>query len=145
MDYAASDVKALRSQLRALGGSDVLAVGQLPADVVLCWTKQIEGNLDAVLTGKRRIHYLKRHPEVGPIEEWVLYTLLDPDEVHRNRADGTMAIFYRQLDDTHYVRVAAVMQESPNKLKHSVLSARIAGEEEVEKEQPRRVWWRTKR
>ena len=72
-------------------------------------TSEVEGNRDVVLTGRQRAHYLARHPEMAAWEGHLAATVLDPDEVQRNRADPAMAIFYRQVDERHYLRATVVM------------------------------------
>jgi len=104
------------------------------------WTDQTEGNRDVVLTGKQRAHYLARHPDTAQLEGFIPDAVLGPDEVHRNRYDPAMAIFYKIIDSTRYVRVAVLMQLSPGELKHSVLSYRLARQREVEHNLERIVW-----
>jgi len=100
------------------------------------------GNQAIVLIGNRRFHYLERHPEMYTWEEWLAATVLDPDEVHRNRHDSQVALFYRRLDGEHYLRVAVLMQPSKGALLHSILSYRLARVDEVIEKADRRVWRR---
>ena len=93
-----------------------------------------------VLIGNRRFHYLERHPEMYTWEGLLVATVFDPDEVHRNRHDPHVALFYRRLDEDHYLRVAVLMQPRKNVLKHSILSYRLARVSEVIEQSERRVW-----
>lgn len=126
--------------IQALGEGDVQIIGDLPEEIVAIWTKQVEGNRPIVLTGNRRIHYLEQHPDVAEWESQLPACVLDPDEIHRNRSDWQMAIFYKQLNNRHFLRVAVLMQESPGRLKHSVISARRARIEDVLDGRCRLVW-----
>lgn len=132
----------LHELLLALGALDVLIVGRLNRDIVEQWTADTEGNLDVVVTGKQRQHYLARHPEMIALEPHLQETLLDPECVHSNRSDQMMAIFYRRVSDTHYLRVAVLMQAGPGLLKHSVMSYRLAAAREIEKNVGRCRWKR---
>jgi hypothetical protein len=129
-------------QVRGLGESDVLSVGQLHERIVREWTEQTDGNLDVVLTGKQRGHYLARHPETVSLEALIRAAVLDPDEVHRNRYDPAMAIFYRRIGERRYVRVAVLMQVATGWRKHSILSYRRAKAEELARNKDRVVWRR---
>gem|GEM_PF-3992183 len=125
-----SSEDSLLLMLQTLEEPHVLLIGQLHEDIVGIWTTLVEDNRNVVLTAKCRLHYLERHPEIAGHEPTLCAALLDPDEIHRNKKDWQMGIFYKKLEDgEHYLRVAVCMQESPGRQKHSVLSARIAGEE----------------
>jgi hypothetical protein len=89
-------------------------------------------NLEVVLTGERRRHYLTDHPEMAQHEDELRRVILNPDKVHRNRKDLHTAIFYRRLDDDYFLRVAVVLQPKAGELKHSVFSFRLAKQKEVE-------------
>lgn len=141
---AAVAVKAetMLQRIRGLTDVDVLPIGLLRHDIVALWADDAEGNLGAVLTGRQRGPYLFRHPEMESLETVIVDAVLNPDEVHRNKRDPMMAMFYQRFDETHYVRVAVLMQARPNERKHSILSYRLAGEEEVQNNQHRRAWKR---
>lgn len=131
--------ETLLRAIRSLDERQVLRIGHLHATIVAHWSREAEDNTEIILTGKQRAHYLERHPETADLEIWLGDALLDPDEVHRNRFDPAIAIFYRRIDPEHYVRVAALMQETASTLKHSVLSYRVAGRREVERNRARAV------
>lgn len=128
--------------LGTLGELDVLTLGELRREIVEQWTVEVEGNLEIVITGKQRQHYIARHPEMAELERHLQETVLDPAYVHGNRSDQDMAIFYRRLSDGHFLRVAVRMQARPGLFKHSVLSYRLAGAREVEKNMERCRWKR---
>jgi len=123
----------LITKIQNLSSDQVIILGNLNPNVVSKWTTSTNNNLELVLTGKQRIHYLDRHPEMTKLEPFLLDTVLSPDEVHRNAKDEMMALFYRKVDNDHYMRVAVLLQEVPNEKKHSIMSFRIATEKEVEK------------
>jgi len=110
------------SRIEELGNSGVVVIGALREDIVGLWTADVSGNCSVVLTGRRRAHYLARHPDMAIWERILLATLLDPDEVHRNREDPRVAIFYRLLYPGRYLRVAVLMQERVGVLRHSVIT-----------------------
>lgn len=128
------------TQIQTLTAREVLALGELSEMIVQQWTRQWVGNRVIVLTGRQRLHYLTRHPEVAALEQYLRDAVLSPDEVQRNKTDRTMAIFYKRVDAEHYVRVAVRMQPTPGTLKHSILSYRIAREKEVRAGLARRAW-----
>jgi hypothetical protein len=131
------------SDIQNLPVDKVLEIGELDRDVVSAWTNQVDGNTTIILTGKQRDHYLKRHEEMRPHEGRLIDAVLSPDEVHRNKKDMMMAIFYKEIDPDHYFRAAVLLQQSPGNLKHSILSYRIAGIEEVlDGRKNGRVAWR---
>jgi hypothetical protein len=122
----------------------VLQMGVLPEQlsqtVRQIWTESVTSQV--VLTGERRAHYLERHAEMAGLESYLLTTLLQPDEVHRNRYDPRMAIFYKQIDIDHYLRIALWVSNDPTK-QNSVFSFRKARTGEVERERKAgRVLWK---
>ncbi len=66
----------------------------------------------------------------------------DPDEVLYNRRDPLVALFYRRLDADHYLRAAVVMQPVSGPFKHSVITFRLAREDETKRGRARRAWQR---
>lgn len=126
-------------QIAQLGDSGVVVLGQAPTGVVRAWALD-DDSFDVVLTGKQRAHYLQRHAEMAAYEASLPLAISEPSEVHRNRADPQMAIFYRRVDERHYLRVAVAMQRQKQWRKHSVLSYRIAGLAEVVEGRGRAVW-----
>ncbi len=135
----ASTRAMLIDRIRLLGSGEVLRLGQLNQEIVRHWS-QDEHNLDVVLTGDRRQHYIERHPDVLSVEQYLIDAVLDPDEVHRNKTDLRVAIFYKQVDERHYLRVAVLMQPERSPLQHSILSIRLASPKELRKGQGRSVW-----
>ena len=129
--------------IQSVGLADVLVIGELRADLACHWVDDLADNLVVVLTGRQRQHYLKAHPEVATHEDLLCETVLEPDEVHRNRQDAQVALFYPRLDDRHFLRVAVLMQRLPGGLRHSVLSCRLAGRRELRAGARRRMWAKT--
>ena len=101
-------------------------------------------NLDVVLTGERRKHYLADHPEMPSHEDKLHDGVLLPDEVQRNRKDPRTAIFYKRLNDEYFLRAAVVLQPKAGELKHSIFSFRLAKQKEVEgaRHAGRTIWSR---
>lgn len=130
------------SEIQSLPTDKVLTIGEINKGIASNWSKETEGNLTTVLTGKQRQHYLGRHREMIKYEDQLISSVLDPDEVHRNNQDKMMAIFYKKYDDEHFLRAAVLMQKIPGDLKHSVLSYRLAtiGEVERGRKKGRMVW-----
>lgn len=126
---------------RDLGPRDVLPIGKIREEIVGAFSDQVEGNTDVVLTGSQRRHYLERHPELAAVEFLVQAAVLEPDEVHRNARDSDLAIFYKEVDAGLFLRLALVMQRLAGRLKHSIITARYARAEEVERgrSQDRRI------
>lgn len=135
-----SEQNAIRALVVA---DDVLVIGELRADIVCIWADDLTDNLTVVVTGRQRAHYLRKHADVVGYERQIPATVLDPDEVHRNKADTQMALFYKQMDDRHYLRVAVLMQRTAGGRRHSILSCRLAGQCEVRAGAQRRVWEKT--
>lgn len=130
----------LQKNLRVLPSDRVLALGQLRPEIVSQFTGSTVDNLGIVLTGRQRQHYLERHPEMAQYERLLSDVVRDPDEVHRNKMDQDMAIFYRRVDANHYLRAAVLMQRTAGPLQHSILSCRLAYPEEVIRGAKRKVW-----
>lgn len=103
---------------------------------------QSEANTEVVLTGERAGHIRSSHPEMEALLGVIRDTVLDPDEVHRNKKDTQMAVFYRALGDAHFLRVAVLMQPAAGRLAHSVITARKAYRTEVARGQVRLAWRR---
>jgi hypothetical protein len=128
--------------IKNLAANKVISIGNANQKIVSRWSDDIEGNLEVVLTGKQRAHYIGRHKEMGEFEKFLFDVIVAPDEVHKNKADKMMAIFYKQQDKYHYLRVAVLMQKTKGDLRHSILSYRIAGLDEIVlgRKQGRMVW-----
>jgi len=122
------------------GEAEVWVIGELRADIACHWADELADNVTVILTRRQRQHYLTSHPDVAVYEARLAETVLEPDEVHRNRQDTQIALFYHQVDDRHYLRVAVLMQRHAGRLRHSVLSCRLARQREVAAGRPRRVW-----
>ena len=133
-------IKSKTPSVDSLSKHGIVTLGSIGEEIVKAWTVHTEGNTDVVLTVTQRTHYLERHPEMGQHENSLPDVLLDPDEVHRNKYDEDMAIFYRRLDAQHYLRVAVLIQTEPTELRHSVLSFRLANRQEVQRGKGRQVW-----
>ncbi len=133
-------------QIVSLGERQVLSLGDIPADITRHWASST-GNQEVVLTGNRRIHYLQRHPEMAEYESLLSDVVLRPSEVHKNRYDDAMAIFYYRLRDLegHYLRATVLMQKEASRLRHSIISFRLAKSDEIARatRQGRRVWRQT--
>ena len=125
----------------------VLRLGQLfaqpSAAIRQAWPTSVTDQV--VLTGERRAHYLERHAEMTALEGELLATLFEPDEVHRNRYDPRMAIFYRRFDPEHYLRIALWVSDDSTK-QNSLFSFRKARNVEVERDRKagRRLWKKIK-
>ena len=117
-------------------------IGELHASIVETWTRDPAVSREAVLTARRRRHYLEAHPELAGRERDIFEAVLDPDEVHPNARDAEVAIFYRRLDTHHLMRVVVIMQTRPSALRHSISTARLARNDEFERGRSRRVWTR---
>ncbi|MGI8550503.1 MAG: hypothetical protein ACR2PL_06845 [Dehalococcoidia bacterium] len=115
-------------------------IGALPVEIVRLWTSQTDNNREIVLTGKQRQHYEMRPLEAVAWKALLTRAVLDPDEVHRNRDDAAIAIFYKRIDAEYSVRVAVLMQRLLSARKHSLLSYRLAGKREIRKNRNRMVW-----
>jgi hypothetical protein len=118
----------------------VLRIGEISAEIVSLWASSVEDNLEVVITGARRAHYLQRHPDIEPWEIELAATLLDPDEVHRNRQDPEIATFYRRADEGHFTRASVAMQAVSGPRKHSVITYRLARAREVQRGRALRRW-----
>jgi len=130
------------SKVRSLGRHGVLVIGRLPSSLVRHWASSVRGNLEVVLTGERRFHYLARHPEMAPLERLLPDVVLDPDIVCADKSREQVAVFFRQHTDEHYLRVAVLMQRKASGYKHSVLSFRLAKEQEYWKSWGEVLWKR---
>ena len=133
-------VANLVSQLRMLGSNEVLLVGEIPPVAIEFWSNRSSSM--AVIIGSRRSHYLASHSELEELEQILILSLLDPDEVHSNASDPLMAIVYRRLDSEFYIRIALLISEDAAR-QNSVISARLAREKEVERGRARgRLKWK---
>ena len=127
-------------RLAGLTEEGVLLIGRLQEEIVHPWSEEVAGNLDVVITGRQRLHFLERHPGTRRLEALLAHTVLDPDEVHRNRSDPDIAIFFRRVDEQHFTRAAVRMQQDVSDKKHSVLSFRLAYARDVIRWRERSVW-----
>jgi hypothetical protein len=133
------EVDAILDARRDPSGPDVIHAGSLPAGCLAHWASRATD--EAVITRNRRDHYLANHPEIVDIERALLLAVRFPNEIHVNKNDPSMAIVYRRLDESHWIRVALLTSRHSH-LKNSVISCRIAGFEEIleGRRSGRRVW-----
>ena len=134
--------QAFLAALQALGHGDVLVVGSLRPAVVHAFASEVADNLEVVITGERRRHYLSQHPEMVSWEHLLRDALLDPDEVHRNRTDADVGIFYKQIGSDRYVRAVVRLQTKAGRRKHSLMSYRLARARELQAGRRQLVWRR---
>jgi hypothetical protein len=135
--------RTFAQELETLERGGVLPIGRLAEAITQHWTGDTE-NRDVILTGERLIHIRERHPDLRGREREIEQTLLDPDEVQRNKSDGYMAIFYREQPSGYYLRAAVRMQTETSEYKHSLISCRHAKRGEVEAGKGRVVWRKSK-
>ena len=83
-----------------------------------------------MITGERYHHYIERHPNMAGAEASVILTLLEPDEIHRNKKDDRIAILSRRLGERTHTRIALWLSDNPE-LHNSVHSARKAWDREI--------------
>ena len=127
-------------ELRDDSGPDIIRVGVVPPEILAHWSNTT--TLELIITRERRSHYLARHPEVLNDEPLMLDALMVPFEVHRNRLDERIAIFYRELEDGFYPRVPVWVSDRVDR-QNSVLSLRRARAREIESgRSARRLVWR---
>ncbi|CAB4130850.1 hypothetical protein UFOVP130_39 [uncultured Caudovirales phage] len=117
---------------------DVLSFGRVNPAVASKFG-DAKDNAGVVLTNRQAQHIGDSHPELIGRDRLALSAVTNPDEVHRNKKDQQMAIFYRRYKDK-YVRAAVLMQSKAGEKQHSIISARFASQAEVEAGRVRRVW-----
>jgi len=125
--------------------NNYVSLGHLKEEIVALWAVTIIGNTEIVLTTPQRIHFLEKHPDIASFECWLSLVVRDPDEVHKDKFDPEVAIFYRLMEHNSkmkYCHVAVAMQNIPNAKKHSVLSFRFTQFREIRKgrNEKRDVW-----
>lgn len=125
----------------------VLSLGELPTRTYQAFRQQWPSSVTAqvVLTGERRAHYLERHPEMAAFEGKLMETLFAPDEIHRNKRDSQIGIWYRRLNGSQYIRVVVWVSDTPG-LQNSIHSFRLADQREIDQgqKQKRLVWAKSK-
>lgn len=99
-----------------------------------------------VLTGERRFHYLERHPETSEIESRLASVIQFPDEIYRNKADSSVALFYQYSHDDYWMRAVVWISQDRTK-SNSIMSFRFAKENELARDRRERrertcVWRR---
>ena len=82
-----------------------LILGKLLPEFVKNIIILTEDNLEVILTWERRQHYLERHYEIFWYENLLIETVLSPDIVQRNSKDKDVALFFKKIDEEHYLRV----------------------------------------
>ncbi len=123
------DVERILRLLRDPTGPGIIPIGRIPSEALGHWPDRVTD--EVVITRERRNHYLERHPDMLEFEGQIIRTLLDPTDVHANKNDRYMAIFYTLLDERLFVRVPVLISTSPD-LRNSVMSARRSDRDQVE-------------
>jgi len=120
-----------------------LILGKLLPEFVKNIVTLTEDNLEVILTWERRQHYLERHYEMFWYENLLIKTVLSPDIVQKNSKDKDVTLFFKRIDEEHYLRATILLNTANEKdKKHSVLSYRIARRIEVERGKLREVYRR---
>jgi hypothetical protein len=92
-------------RVRPLDRDDVAELGDLPIFISVHWQEVSRRNV--VLTGERKRHILDGHPEMHDRIPAMIRTVQDPDEIHRNKLDPLVAIFWRRIEgQDQYLRIA---------------------------------------
>jgi len=120
-------------------GKERVLLTLTPREVSALWGYEHAAGI--VLPRERREHYLWRHPDVRPYEGLLVKILSHPDEVHRNKDDAGVAIFYLRVGE-RFLRAAVAMRPYDGGLQPFLLSLRWARVTEVEKgkRDGRKVW-----
>lgn len=133
-------IEAIVKRALVLEREEVVVLGFIPVGISTNWSA-IRGRR-IVLTGERRRHIVDGHPEMNQLTSVLVRTVQDPDEIHRNKRDAFIAIFWRRLEEHEsYLRVA-VLLSTDGVLEHSVMSAWRVRRKDFEREgrQGRLVW-----
>jgi hypothetical protein len=126
--------------MQSMSDREVLFVGLIDRAICEFWPDSTTQRL--VVIGERRSHIITSHPELTGYEESLLHALLDPEEVHRNKTDGRIALFYRELPNGFWMRLP-VWISNRNDRDNSLLSARFAKSKEVDAgRKAGRIVWR---
>jgi hypothetical protein len=129
----------LAIRVSRLERNDVLPVGWISSSISQQWPDSTTRRL--VIIGERYTHIIARHPEMSGSEASIFRALQDPDEVHRNKVDSRMALYYRAQSTGFWLRLAVWISDRTDR-ENSLLSARLAKQNEVEagRQAGRRIW-----
>ncbi len=127
---ASASEKSIVEKIKKLNNpNDVLVLGTIPGPVQINWPNRTTDEI--VLTGERRQHYLSEHREMEVYEPFLATIFRDFTDIQTNKTDKDMAIFYKLIDDGHYLRVALWISHELKK-KNSIHSFRKAKIKEVD-------------
>ena len=130
--------------LRGKSGNQVVPIGAVSAEIFdLGWPDRVTN--ETIVIRERRQHYLRQHPDLEPDvhEPLLIRAILEPDEVHRNARDPSIAIIYQVIpEDSEHVLRVALWISGAQELRNSVHSMRLARRKEMcsGRETGRRVW-----
>lgn len=132
-------IEGVLGLLRNDDGPAIVHIGSTIEEALTHWSDR--STLRVIVTRERRRHYLERHPEAVIDEATMIEVLLNPYEVHINKQDRRIAIFYAQLPDGFFLRIPVWISDRSDR-QNSVLSLRRARAREVEKgrREGRQVW-----
>ena len=124
---------------RLLGGKERVVVGFVQQDIARLWGRN---ETTVLLSAERRAHYLGRHPEVADHEGSLQWLIQSPDEVHRNKDDAGVAIFYMKVGKRYLRAVVAMKPHGGDALQPFIISVRLARPAEIAKSAKarRKVW-----
>lgn len=121
------------AELKILKSEEIIKIGSLDSVILKKMGVDPINNIDLILTGERRNHYLKSHQEMVNVDQFLGQIINAPDFVSPNTTDRNVVIYYKKFDDQRYFRVAVRLQARSNELKHSIMSFRYCGINEAEK------------
>ena len=124
---------------RLLSGKERVVIGFVQQDIARLWGRN---ETTVLLSAERRAHYLKRHPEIADYEGVLQRLIKSPDEVHKNKEDAGVAIFYMKVGKRYLRSVVAMRPHGGDDLQPFIISVRLARQDEVIKsaEAKRKVW-----
>jgi len=120
-DKKAIQIKALNEQ------NHVLVLGDLPKIYRDHWKEYTSDKW--ILTGERRNHIYKNHPEMKGFELDLVSMVENFTDILKNKADTQMAIIYRKFNDHKYFRLALWISDRKEYM-NSIHSFRFADKRE---------------
>ncbi|MBN1535953.1 MAG: phage minor capsid protein [Anaerolineales bacterium] len=137
-DFAQEKNEFNKSVRELTDPKEVLPITNIQREAINAWSPK---TTKTVLTGERRLHYLRNHPEIEEYEKDLWDLIHFPDEVYKDKRDKNLAIFYKLIDKDYVLR-AVVWISNQEGLSNSIHSLRLASISEMLKGFKRglRIW-----
>ncbi len=131
-----NDVKKLKRN------TDIWTAGKLGREKLKSFVEIEADNLEIILTGERRKHYLKvkGREKIKEFERDISKIIEYPDKIYKNGRHENTVWFLKELDKTHFLKLVIKLVKTKGELKHSILTFHPVRKKRLKKFRKNLIW-----